>query len=331
MTISNTIGGIDWLAASYRSMLRIRRFEERVADMVDDGEIRTPCHLYIGQEAIATGVLMGLEATDLVWGGHRSHGHYLAKGGDMRRMMAEILGKATGCSGGRGGSMHLFDRSVGILGTVPIVAATIPIAVGAGLAEKLRDTTKVSVCFFGDGSMEEGHFFESLNLASLYKLPVIFVCENNLYASHLSLDQRRSEDNLVDLVAPHGLPSSRVDGNDVVEVAQTANEAVERARTGNGPSFLECRTYRWRGHVGASWDMDVGVKRRGELDDWVKRDPIKRVHGRLVELGVAATDMIDVENAIAREVEDALEYARESPSPDPRSAELHVFAGESEG
>src|SRR3989454_6639819 len=185
----------DLLRGMYVSMLRIRLFEERVAELVEAGEIKTPCHLYIGQEAIAVGVCAALERDDYVWGGHRSHGHYLAKGGDLRAMMAELHGKATGCSKGRGGSMHLVAPEVGILGTVPLVAATIPMAAGTALASRLRGDRRASVAFFGDGAVEEGAFHESMNLAAARQLPVVFVCENNLYASHLHLLERRRRDN----------------------------------------------------------------------------------------------------------------------------------------
>ena len=236
--------------AAYRMMVRIRRFEERTADLEEANEIHTPCHLYIGQEAIAVGVCGALGNEDYVWGGHRSHGHYLAKGGDLRAMMAELYGKTTGCSRGRGGSMHLVAPEVGILGTVPLVAATIPLAVGAGLAAKLRGDRRVSVSFFGDGATEEGHFQESMNLAALYRLPVIFVCENNLYASHMSLLERRPLDNISKTAEQYGIPGVRLDGSDVVEVYRVSLEAVGRGRAGDGPTLLECRTYRWRGHVG---------------------------------------------------------------------------------
>src|SRR2546422_6513026 len=187
---------IDLLHGMYVSMLRIRLFEERAAELVDAGEIKTPCHLYIGQEGIAVGVCEALERDDYVWGGHRSHGHYLAKGGNLRAMMAELYGRATGCSKGRGGSMHLVAPEVGILGTVPLVAATIPLAVGAALAARLRREPRVSVSFFGDGAVEEGNFHESMNLAAMHKLPVVFVCENNTYSSHLHLLERRGADNI---------------------------------------------------------------------------------------------------------------------------------------
>jgi len=312
------------LMRMFRTMTRIRVFEERLADLVEKGGINTPCHLYIGQEAIATGVCTALNDDDYVWGGHRSHGHYLAKGGDMRAMIAEIYGKATGCSKGRGGSMHLFAGQVGILGTVPLVAATIPLAVGSALASKLRADGKVSVSFFGDGAVEEGHFHESVNIAALYRLPVIFVCENNLYASHLSLAERRLKDNIEKAGEVHGVPAERIDGNDVLGVHETASRAVERARRGLGPSLIECRTYRWRGHVGPSWDMDVGVKRKDELSEWLSRDPVKRVHKMLSEV-IGETELQAVTNDVQTEVDDAISFALESAYPDASELRQYVF------
>lgn len=315
---------LSLLWSMYVTMSRIRIFEERVAELVEAGEIKTPCHLYIGQEAVAAGVCLTLSTEDYVWGAHRSHGHYLAKGGDLRAMMAELYGKATGCSGGRGGSMHLVAPSVGLLGTVPLVGATIPLAVGAGFASKLRKDSRVSVAFFGDGATEEGHFHESLNLAALYRLPVVFVCENNFYASHMSLPERRPHDNIVDVADAHGVAGVRVDGNDAVEVYRAASEAVARARTGEGPSLLECRTYRWRGHVGPAWDLDVGHNRRKELEEWMARDPIAQIRASLVALGVPQAQLDRVLAEARNEVEMAVAYARESPYPDASELLNHV-------
>lgn len=310
----------------YVMMLRIRRCEEAVAGLVESGEARTPCHLYIGQEAVATGVCAVLRRQDSVWGGHRSHGHFLAKGGDLRSMMAEILGKATGCSGGRGGSMHLAAPEIGIMGTVPIVAATVPLAVGAALAAKKRGDSAVAVAFFGDGTLEEGHVHESMNIAALYTLPVVFVCENNLYASHMHLSQRRVRNSLFEAGEFHGIPGHSEDGNDVSVVYRAAQNAVERARAGQGPSFLEFRTFRWRGHVGPSWDMDVGVKRRDELKDWLPKDPIQRARNELRGVGMSVDGLDNLDRAIAYEVEAAIQFAETSPRPSPSDVPKHVFS-----
>jgi acetoin:2,6-dichlorophenolindophenol oxidoreductase subunit alpha len=306
-------------------MVLIRQCEERIADLCDLGEVRCPCHLCIGQEAIAVGVCSALSETDYVWGGHRSHGHYLAKGGDLKALVAEILGRSTGCAGGRGGSMHLIAREVGILGTVPLVAATIPLAVGAALAAKLRRDARVSVAFFGDGATEEGHFHESLNLAGLHRLPVIFVCENNFYASHLHLGERHAFDNLHKMGEPHGVPGERMDGNDVLAVYDATALAVERARRGDGPTLLECRTFRWRGHVGPAPDLDVGVRRRDELSIWYERDPIALVARRLVADGASAEELERVTDEVHAMVEDAIAFARSSPYPAPETLSDHVY------
>jgi len=309
----------------YVTMVRIRIFEEHVAELITAGEIKTPCHLYIGQEAIATGVCAALGKGDLVWGGHRSHGHYLAKGGDLRALMAELYGKSTGCSRGRGGSMHLFAKEVGILGTVPLVAATIPLAVGGGLASKLRGDGTVSVSFFGDGATDEGHFHESLNLAALYRLPVVFVCENNFYSSHMPLLQHRAEDNIYKAAEAQGMPGLPLDGNDIEIVYRAAAEAINRAQAGEGPTLLECRTYRWRGHVGPSWDMDVGVKRKDELQEWMSRDPIARARARLFEHGATQSDLEQIERTVKEEVEESVAFARQSPYPEKREMSDYVF------
>ncbi|HYL35405.1 MAG TPA: thiamine pyrophosphate-dependent dehydrogenase E1 component subunit alpha [Bryobacteraceae bacterium] len=307
-------------------MVRIRTFEERVADLVDAGEIKTPCHLYIGQEAVAAGICANLRPEDTVWGGHRSHGHYLAKGGNLRAALAEIFGRATGCSGGRGGSMHLIAPSHGILGTVPIVAATVPLAVGAALAAKLQHRDIVAVAFFGDGTLEEGHVHESMNIAALYRLPIVFVCENNLYASHMHLSARRIKETLAEAGSFHGIPSLTVDGNDAEAVSHCAGNIIQRARSGNGPSFLECLTFRWRGHVGPSWDTDVGVKRRDELKDWLPKDPIARTCRLLCERGMSEDHLAAIRRDAAEEVDAAVEFARSSPYPGPDRIMDHVFA-----
>jgi pyruvate dehydrogenase E1 component alpha subunit len=310
----------------YESMLRIRTVEERVAELVTAKEIRCPAHLYTGQEAIAAGVCAELARDDYVWGGHRSHGHYLAKGGSLPAMMAEMFGKSTGCSEGRGGSMHLFAPEVGILGTVPLVSATIPLAVGSALASKLRSDGRVSVSFFGDGAVEEGHAHESMNAAALYSLPVIFVCENNLYASHMSLAERRVSDNIWRAAEFHGMAGERLDGNDVALVAEAAARATARARGGEGPTLLECRTYRWRGHVGASMDMDVGVMRKDELPSWLPRDPVARAAGALLAAGVPVAELDALKTLIESQVNDAVQFARSSPNPDAGSLTEHVYA-----
>jgi len=313
----------EWLLDRWETMALVRRTEETIADLIESGEARGPCHLAIGQEAVAAGVCAAIEPEDTVWGGHRSHGHYLAKGGSLEALLAEILGKTTGCSGGRGGSMHLIAREQGILGTVPIVAATVPLAVGAAMKYKMRSEACAAVAFFGDGAIEEGPVHESMNLAALYRLPVIFVCENNLYSSHLHASERRVADNLDRAGDFHSIPSERVDGNDVHAVYEVALRAVERARAGKGPGFLECRTFRWRGHVGASADVDVGVRRRGELTEWLAKDPLLRVESELIENGVR--DLADRRKSLEARLARALAAARQASEPDGARAADHVW------
>ena len=316
----------DQMMAFLYGMQRIRLAEERIGELVASREVRTPCHLSIGQEAIPVGVCAALNEDDSLWGGHRSHGHYLAKGGDLNAMMAEIFGKATGCARGRGGSMHLVAPAQGIFGTVPLVAATIPLAVGAALSGKLRGTAQVAVAFFGDGATDEGHFHESLNLAALYRLPVVFVCENNLYSTHLTLKERRVKDNIAESAALHGLAGMALDGNDVTAVYRAAHQAVQRARSGEGPTLLECRTYRWRGHVGPAADLGVGADRRRELDEWQRRDPIAQCRA-LLGAGGVPFDVLDGVTAKAREeIEAAVTFARQSPVPDESELLQHVYA-----
>ena len=313
LTPSKTFTGAPepGLLGLWKTMLRIRRAEEAIAQMSESGEARCPCHLSIGQEAVAAGICAALVPVDTIWGGHRSHGHYLAKGGSLEGLFAEVLGKITGCAGGRGGSMHLMAREQGIPGTVPIVAGTVPLAAGAALAYKLRSEARVAVAFFGDGALEEGGVHETLNLAALYRLPMIFVCENNLYSSHLHWTERRVADNLDRAGEFHSVPGERVDGNDVLAVFAAARQAVDRARSGAGPSFLECRTFRWRGHVGAGSDEDVGVRRRGELADWLERDPLRQVENQL------AVDLAPHRASVEQEVRRALAAARLARVPDP--------------
>jgi pyruvate dehydrogenase E1 component alpha subunit len=222
--------------------------------------------------------------------------------------------------------MHLLAEAVGVLGTVPIVGATVPLAVGAALAAKFQGNSAVAVSFFGDGTLEEGHVHESMNLAALYRLPVIFVCENNLYASHMHLSERRVRNRLETAGEFHGIPGVRLDGNDVIAVHEAAAGAVDRARAGTGPSFLECVTFRWRGHVGPSWDMDVGVKRKDELKDWLPKDPVAQARKRLVERGLAEESLDAIVRAATEEVEDAVTFAQESPYPPEDDVLKHVYA-----
>lgn len=304
------------LLDAYRTMQRIRRFEEVIGDCSAAGEFRGPTHLYIGQEAVATGVGAALRQDDYIFGGHRSHGHYLGKGGDLRRLAAEIFVRETGCSRGRGGSMHLTAPEVGLLGTSALVGGGMGPGVGSALASARLGQGRVTAIFFGDGAIEEGVFHESFNFAALNRLPVLWVCENNLYASHMPLAARQPRGDLVKHAEPYGVPAVQVDGNDLEAVYAAASQAVRRARAGEGPTFIEALTYRWRGHVGPGWDLEFNIRPPEEVEAWVARCPVKRLAARLAETGVADRHALSIiHTEIEEEVADAIEFARESPFP----------------
>ncbi len=315
------------LRAMYVSMLRIRKFEERVAELVYPlKEIVCPCHLYIGQEAVATGVCSALKKEDWVFSTHRSHGHYIAKGGDIKALMAELYGKEAGCSKGRGGSMHLASPEWGLPGSSAIVAGTIPLAVGAALSFSMQKKGSVSVAFFGDGAAGEGVFYESLNLAALKKLPVIFVCENNLYSTHLPISACLADVQIWKKAAVFNMPGIRVDGNNVVEVLQSAKKAIDRARLGKGPALIECMTYRWRGHVGPNDDIDKGLRSREELDCWMNRCPIKALEESLLTRGIMSkSEKSKIIKRIDKEIEDSVTFAKQSHYPNERDYLNYVF------
>jgi TPP-dependent pyruvate/acetoin dehydrogenase alpha subunit len=311
----------------YVTMVRLRKFEERVAQLLmPPKEIITPCHLYIGQEAVATGVCANLRNDDYVFSTHRSHGHYLAKGGDMKALMAELYCKKTGCSKGKGGSMHIASPNVGLPGSSAIVGGTIPIAVGTALAFSMQKKNGVSVAFFGDGAVQEGVFYESLNFASLKKLPVIFVCENNLYCTHLPIAACLADTEIYKKASVFAMSGIRVDGNNVIEVFSTAKKAIEDARSGKGPTLIECMTYRWRGHVGPYDDLDQGLRSKEELDCWTKKCPIRRFERLLLEQGIILdTEKDQIHKDISEEVEESVIFARESPYPDKAELTRNVF------
>jgi len=303
---------LDW----YHKMLLIRRTEEVIAGMVESGEAVCPCHLAIGQEAAAVGVASALNSGDRSFGAHRSHSHYLALGAPVRRLLAEVLGKETGCSRGYGGSMHLRAPEFGLVGTVPIVGATIAIAVGAALALKRDGRNAVAISFLGDGASEEGIFHESLNLAASMSLPVFFVVENNLYASHLHIDLRQPANSIARFAVAHCIESAVVDGNDVGLVATQTERLVDIARTTGKPVLLEAVTYRWRGHVGHREDSDVGVERKDNLPEWKKRDPIARLRTSMLARGdITADDCDAISLRIERDLIESLEFARNSSYP----------------
>jgi pyruvate dehydrogenase E1 component alpha subunit len=309
-------------------MLRIRRLEERIVALYPEQQMRCPVHLSIGQEAPAVGACSQLEPRDYAMSAHRSHGHYLAKGGDMKAMLSELYGKATGCCMGKGGSMHFIDLNAGFLGATPIVGSTIAIAVGAAFGSFLKGEDRVTAAFFGDGSTEEGAFHEAVNFASLKKLPVVFVCENNFFSVYSPLSVRQPAGlELVDLAKAHGVESFQGDGNDVVEVARLMRGAVDKARAGGGPTFLELKTYRWYEHCGVGFDNDIGYRSETEFLEWKRRCPIEFLQRRLVGDGVLTeTDIAQMEAAIKAEVDEAVKFAKDSPFPAKSLLMQHIYA-----
>lgn len=313
----------------FKTMLRIRFSEESLVNPIIRGEIKTPVHLYSGEEAIASGLCSVLTKEDYIFGNHRSHGHYLAKGGDLGKMIAEIYGKETGCSRGRGGSMHLIDPENGVLGIVPIVAGTISLALGAALASKIRKDGRVTVSFFGDGATGEGVLYESLNFAALKKLPIIFACENNLYSTHLPISEIRVNENISETAIPFGIKSLRVDGNNVLDVFEAGQNAVEQCRNGNGPVFIEFLTYRMRGHVGPDDNIQgfhTDFRPKNEIESWKEKDPIKMLEKVIYDRKLFDKNQISlIAEEINNEVEDAMAFAVKSKYPDPADLLKYVY------
>ncbi len=300
-----------------REMLRIRLVEEEIAKRYHEQEMRCPVHLSIGQEAIAAGVCGVLEREDLVISTHRAHAHYLAKGGDLNAMIAEIYGKVDGCARGRGGSMHLVDLERGMAGSTPIVGSSVPIAVGLAFAASLRGESHVTVVFFGEGMTEEGAFGECLNFAALRALPVIFVCENNLYSVYSPLEVRQPARRDRAMIArAHGIEAHCGDGNDASAVRTAAQAAVRRARNGDGPSYLEFETYRWREHCGPNYDNDIGYRTPEEFEAWRARCPVERMQKELFAQGaMMQAQLMELRAGIEEEIRAAFAFAEASPFP----------------
>lgn len=309
------------------SMKRIRAVEETIAARYSEGKMRCPTHLCTGQEAIAAGVGELLRGDDFVVSTHRAHGHYLAKGGNLKRMMAEIYGKATGCSSGKGGSMHLIDESAGFMGSTSIVGGTIPVGTGLGFSISLKDTDQLSCVFLGDGATEEGVFYESVNFAVLKKLPVLYICENNLYSVYSPLGVRQPEGRKIfEMVKCLGMNSAAGDGNDAVDVYEKVKKAVDFIREGKGPYLLELATYRWREHCGPNFDNDLGYRTEEEYLSWREKDPVARMENRMkVESVIDDSKLSEMESVIKDEVEEAFRFAEDSPFPPKEDAYLHLF------
>jgi TPP-dependent pyruvate/acetoin dehydrogenase alpha subunit len=318
---------LELLINLFRTMLRIRLCEEGLVDSILKGEIQTPCHLYSGEEAIAAGVCASLTNEDYIFGTHRSHGHFLAKGGSMKELIGEIYCRETGCSRGRGGSMHLVDPEKGFLGAAPIVAGTISLALGAALGASLRKEKRVAVAFFGDGATGEGVLYESMNFASLKRLPIIFACENNLYATHMPLLECRVSPDIYKIAEPFCIKTQVVDGNNVLAVYEAGKAAVAHCRTGEGPVFMEFKTYRFRGHVGPDDNIQgnhTDIRPKIEIEQWMQRDPIVLFEKYLMEGRFLEADALKLMREEAeREVAMALDCARNSSRP--RKEELTAY------
>jgi pyruvate dehydrogenase E1 component alpha subunit len=319
----------DFLKQLYTTMVRIRLCEESFVEPILNGEVRCPVHLYSGQEAIATGVCSALTEKDYIFASHRSHGPYLAKGGGMRELVAEVYGKETGCSRGRGGSMHIIAPEAGMLGSAPIVAGTISLAVGAALASKMRREGRVTVSFFGDGAACEGVLYESMNFASLHRLPILFACENNQYSTHMPIKECRSEKNISSIGRPFCIESHRVDGNDVLNAYETSKRAVRRCRRNQGPVFIEFLTYRLRGHVGPDDNIQgthTDIRPIAEIERWIKKDPIKRFARFLIKNKIIEKVEIDrIHHDVQKEVAEAHQFAKASPNPNLNELPKYVF------
>jgi pyruvate dehydrogenase E1 component alpha subunit len=308
----------------YRKMLTIRVFEYKVKDLFAQGKIVGAVHLSIGEEAVPVGVCSALKKGDYVLSNHRGHGHCIALGVDVKRMMAELFGRETGVCKGKGGSMHLADFSVGMLGASAIVGGGLPLAVGAGLSSKMQKTNQVAVVFFGDGAANQGTFHESLNLAAIWRLPVLFVCENNQYAESTPVTKVMLAKNVSDRAVAYGIPGKVVDGMDVTAVHEAVEEAASKAREGQGPSLLECKTYRYLGHE--EGDPYTTYRSEAEVEEWKKKDAINRFRKTLIEKGVLTeNEAVEIENDVKKLVEDAIKFADESPWPKPEEALKDVF------
>src|SRR5271168_2061773 len=316
---------VDLLLRLYRGMQVIRQCEEQLANSHQRGLVHGACHTYVGQEAIATGVCAHLGTRDVVFSTHRGHGHALAKGLPPRELFAELFGRATGCSRGRGGSMHLFAPAIGMMGTSGIVGPCILQAAGAGYSFRLLKSDRVAVAFFGDGAVNNGAFHEGLNLAATWNLPVIFVCENNLYATEMPFEQATKNTNVASRAAAYNIPGVRVDGNDVLDVYKKTGEAVARARKGEGPTLLECLTYRWYGHH--EGDPGTAYRTKEEIARWKANDPVQRLREQAIKDSLAtAEDFKKIDLEVERVIQDCAEFALASPQPDISTALDHVFS-----
>lgn len=310
-------------ARFYRALYRIRRVEEEIAAVYPSDKIKSPVHLSIGQEAVSVGVCEALRADDVVFGSYRSHALYLAKGGNLRQMIAELYGKADGCAKGKGGSMHLIDTRARVMGASAVVGTTIPQAVGFAYAVKLQRKDSVVASFFGDGAVDEGVFYESLNFAALKALPIVFVCENNRYAIHTHQSKRQKLDNICERARGQGMPAEQIPNNDVQRIYECISQSVGQLRAGSsGPFFFECLTYRLKEHVGPSDDFQLGYRTREEADVWLRTDPIEQLRAHL-----DAAERRRIETEVEAEIKDAFAFAEQSPWPEASELYTDVYDG----
>lgn len=305
----------------YRSLFRIRRVEEEMARIYPSDKIRSPMHLSIGQEAVAVGTCEALRPDDVVFGTYRGHATYLAKGGDLKKMVAELYGKSDGCAKGKGGSMHLVDVERGVMGTSAVVGTTIANAVGYAYAMKYMHKDSIVASFFGDGAVDEGVFYESLNFAALKKLPIIFICENNSYAIHAHQLTRQPSDNIVERAISCGVGASKIESNDVFQIYESVKDAAEKIRRQeSGPVLFECMTYRWREHVGPNEDFGLGYRSSQEAQKWIDMDPLALVAKRIPE-----QERLLIEKETLDEIQQAIEFAEESPFPEDKELLTNIF------
>jgi pyruvate dehydrogenase E1 component alpha subunit len=312
------------LLSYYKKLLELRLFEVKVQELYRNGRLPGFVHLYVGEEAVAVGVCSHLAARDLIFSTHRGHGHALAKGVPARIVLAELWGKATGSSGGRGGSMHMYAPEYGFMGTNGIVGAPIPLATGAALSAKMRENHQVVVCFFGDGAVNSGSFHEAVNMGAVWNLPVVYVCENNLYATEMAFLRATKNTSVASRAAAYGLPGVAVDGQDVVAVHEVASEAILRARKDGGPTLIECKTYRYVGHH--EGDPGTDYRTRDEVQQWKQKDPVKIARKLLLDSGwVDESQLQAADQEVERLIDDAVEFAEKSPEPAAESVNDHVF------
>ena len=311
-------------------MRRIRAVEEEIARRYPEGKMRCPTHLSIGQEGVAAGVGLALQRDDLAVSGHRAHAHYLAKGGDLRAMIAEIYGKVTGCCRGKGGSMHLIDETAGFMGSTAIVAGSVPVGVGLAYGIQTKGGKQLSCVFHGDAVVEAGVFFESANFAALKRLPVLFICENNLYSVYSPMRVRQPAGrSIAAMVEGLGISTATGDGNDIAEVYHMTCDAVSAIRRGEGPRFLEFSTYRWLEHCGPKYDNDLGYRTQEEFLEWRAKEPIARFEATVIQAGLLSKDeLVELDASITAEVADAFDFAERSPFPEPSEAYMDLYAGD---